>query len=166
MRFKDNAMKVMTQLLKFLLVIPIVVVVILALDPVETANKKRDEQYLATARHFQEAAVKYFSQNPLAASYGFAPAGKLGFAALELDPNDKFIAANINNFYIGKAQGAAAMVYVCYPPLARFNRDAACNDGNVYTLNSDNGNRVAVNCTVSSIWPTNGANAWMICNPN
>ncbi len=159
-------MKLVKQLLKFLLVIPIIVVVVLALDLVETAKKKRDEQYLATARHFQEAAVQYFIKNPSSVSYGFAPADKLGFAALELNPNDKFIAEHITNFYVGKASGTTVMVYVCYAPLARFNRDAACNDGNVYTLNVTKGTRQTVKCTVGSTWATGGANAWMICNPS
>lgn len=65
--------------------------------------------------------------------------------------------------FIGKASGALSSVYACYIPLSKSNRDGACTNNKVYTINAADGSRSAVaaaTCT-GATWN----NTWMVCVP-
>jgi prepilin-type N-terminal cleavage/methylation domain-containing protein len=67
---------------------------------------------------------------------------------------------------VGKSSGGSASVYGCYVPLAKTNRQKACTDGKVYTLNTSTGSRSAVStATCSSATADWAASGWYICLP-
>ena len=50
---------------------------------------------------------------------------------------------------VGKDASSTSSVYACYVPMSKANRDRACADGNVFSLNND-GTRTSVDCSTST----------------
>jgi prepilin-type N-terminal cleavage/methylation domain-containing protein len=112
-------------------------------------------------------------------------AGSVGDGILittnELKPefrNRNFIDAHItgvsaitDQLMIGKGTGASASVYTCFVPMSNANRDRACAEGSVYTLElTDTGVRVAVpqddpTCAADSTAWTVAPGPYYVCVP-
>lgn len=122
------------------------------------------------------------------AAYGFVSSSDVGIGicgdascatdgelikALELKPEFKqrnFVKAGggtdlTQKLMIGKAAGSSSSVYICYIPLSKTNRDTACKNNQVYTLDTSSGTRSSVSCTSNSTWVTTGS-AWYVCVPD
>lgn len=71
---------------------------------------------------------------------------------------------DFQSLFVGKAIGSSSSVYACFVPTSKSNRDKACADDQVYTLDTTNGTRAAQACDATSTWPTSGT-PWVVCVP-
>lgn len=72
----------------------------------------------------------------------------------------------LKKIYIGKPLGGSSSVYACFIPASNSTKQKSCADGNVYTIDTGTGARVAVteaSCTNNE--DEFVTNSWFVCVP-